>query len=969
MPRINWQARLIPAVLQSLCAGIFTSSALAAPQLWEHHGNYLKLEVISDKVIHVETAAGSVDKESEIWRSPMVLKDFGLKAPSIVNAESNVIETNALKVVVNDKTLCVNVFNKGKTAPERQVRLASICPFNLGNPWKGLNIVNPDTKHIYGLGQYFTNPGQSDGEWIGRQWDPLSWTEGNALRGFSGGANGYAMFPIMYGLQERKLGQYGLLVDNVYKKMFDFRTHPHSMQTYGDKLRYFFFSGDDLPDLNRTYKQLTGTAPMPPKGALGVWVSEFGFESWEEAQDAVATMHDDKFPVDGLGMDIQWFGGRFFERGEDTRSSRMGSLDFDPTFFPNPKQNIERFKTDFGVELMLIEESYISVFRKEHGTLKSQTLMASYCGTNEPAYLDANPWWGVGGMLDWTNPTTGSYWHLEKRAPLIDMGITYHWTDLGEPEMYSKDACYYGFPELGKHRHSDIHNVYNLRWIESIFKGYAKTHPNKRFYSMSRSGTVGMHRFGGAMWSGDIGANMGALTAHLNTQMHMSLSGMDYYGGDIGGFHRRADTLDGDPNQLFSQWLANSALFDFPVRSHAWNLANNLETAPSEIGDQKSNLFNIHLRYELSPYYYALTRRAYEDGEPVLPPLVYYYQEDPNVWGMGSQKMIGPWMMAGVVASYGQVERDTYLPEGNWYDFHTLDHYSSQGEVVKAVGSFTEDTFRLPLFAKAGAIIPLLHNVSEIRNLKEETWDGNKRRNLFRFRVFAGEKSTLFDYYEDDGVSNDYQREGYRKTPITQKVNDVGEVIKRVVVKVGRAKGRYEPTAGRSLQAEIVYPGTPGKIKVNGSAIAVCNVNSGKTCYEVLKSTQSALVIVRSDLEPGTEEITIEADFDETIIDEHKVLFQCDKGFTKVGQAVFVIGNHPLLGNWDPKDAVKLDPTWYPKWSKAISGFKKGENLEWKCVRRSENGVTELDFGTGGNRTFTVGGKHHQAGTTFGWFQ
>ena len=86
--------------------------------------------------------------------------------------------------------------------------------------------------------------------------------------------------------------------------------------------------------------------------------------------------------------------------------------------------------------------------------------------------------------------------------------------------------------------------------------------------------------------------------------MHMSFSGIDYFGADVGGFHREA--LDGDLNELYQQWLADAAAFDVPVRPHTFNLARNNETAPDRVGDFKSNLANIRRRYELGPYYYSL---------------------------------------------------------------------------------------------------------------------------------------------------------------------------------------------------------------------------------------------------------------------------------------------------------------------------------------------------------------------------
>ena len=318
---LEWSGK----ILASLSLAALPSIALATagtpdPMTFQNNNGYVKIEILDDHLIHVETSFGKVvDASVPIWRSPMIMEQTWPGAESL-EVNGNRIETQRLVVDINQQTLCVNAFDKLK-----EVKLAAMCPYDLPAPWKGLSLLNPETKHMYGLGQYFTNPGDADGQWIGRVWDPLSWTEGNALRGFSGGANGYAMFPIMYGLREGTDGQFGLLVDNVYKKFFKFDTHPHSLEMYGDSIRYFFFAGDDLPDLTKIFKGLAGKSPLPPKSAFGVWVSEFGFESWWEAENAVNSMHSEQFPIDGLGMDIQWFGGTFFERGADTRGSRMGS--------------------------------------------------------------------------------------------------------------------------------------------------------------------------------------------------------------------------------------------------------------------------------------------------------------------------------------------------------------------------------------------------------------------------------------------------------------------------------------------------------------------------------------------------------------------------------------------------------------------------------------------------------------------
>jgi alpha-glucosidase (family GH31 glycosyl hydrolase) len=123
-----------------------------------------------------------------------------------------------------------------------------------------------------------------------------------------------------------------------------------------------------------------------------------------------------------------------------------------------------------------------------------------------------------------------AWWHDQRRQHLIDAGVIGHWTDLGEPENFNEQGWYFGLPETNLHDHTSIHNLYNLLWSQSIWDGYVRNSLNQRPFVLSRSGTAGSQRYGVAMWSGDIAANMPSLSEQMNVQMQMSLSGMDYFG-------------------------------------------------------------------------------------------------------------------------------------------------------------------------------------------------------------------------------------------------------------------------------------------------------------------------------------------------------------------------------------------------------------------------------------------------------
>ena len=279
------------------------------------------------------------------------------------------------------------------------------------------------------------------------------------------------------------------------------------------------------------------------------------------------------------------------------------------------------------------------------------------------------------------------------------------------------------------------------------------------------------------MWSGDIGSNLDSLAAHLQVQGQMSLSGVDYFGSDIGGFYRSGAV--GGIDNIYTPWLAAGSLLDVPVRPHTNNLCNCQETAPDRVGDVASNLASIRLRYSLSPYLYSLAHRAYLYGEPLFPPLVYAYQQDEQVRKLGAEKMIGQQLLAATSTALFQEYLDVYLPDGKWVNFYTHEWYNSKGEVLEKVPLMVDGVYRLPLYLRAGAILPLMYVDDQTMNINGLRKDGSRRDEQI-VRVVADEEPSSFTFFEDDGKTIAYQNGAVRTTEIQQQQsgNQVTVLIK-----------------------------------------------------------------------------------------------------------------------------------------------------------------------------------------------
>ncbi|MBK8903997.1 MAG: DUF5110 domain-containing protein [Anaerolineaceae bacterium] len=762
------------AILLFLPGRMLAQSETAVPQLtFTSADSYLVVELLDDDLIHFEAGQGSPPAAgTPLATSPMVQKTDYPGPTSFTDDGQGTLTTAELQVQVDPQTLCSTVLDLTHEAP---LVLTAVCPQDLSERKSSLAIEPAATQHVYGLGEQFRTPGEPNGDWIGSEREPGLF--GNVMEEFSGGMVGNAQFPILYALGAGH-DNYALFVDVVYKQEWEFIGDEWTMTTLADPLRWYVLGGPDLPDLRADYLELSGRPPVPPKALFGLWVSEYGYDTWAELDDKQQTLNANQFPQDGFVLDLQWF-------GNIRPPSQMGSLSWDLDNFPDPAAKINDLAAD-GLGLILIEESYVDDDLSNFGLMASRSYLVKQCDTCGPATM--REWWGNGGMVDWTNEAGAAFWHDLVRQPLIDVGVVGHWTDLGEPEMFAPNSWYAGLPDLEWHDQLANHNIYNLMWAKSIVAGYTRNDVSQRPAILSRSGTTGIQRYGAAMWSADIGSNFDSLASHMNAQMHMSFSGVDYFGTDVGGFHRN-DINEADLDELYSVWLANSALLDVPLRPHTENLCNCKETAPDRVGDLASNLANVRLRYALSPYYYSLAHQAYQTGAPVVPPLVFYYQDDPAVRDLGDHKLLGRDILLRTVTEAGVTAVPVYLPAGQWVNFHTGEWVSSSGQWLEDVPTMQDGLFHLPLFVRAGAIVPQMFVDEQTMNLHGLRRDGSTRDELMVYVVPAPEP-TNFTLFEDDGRSTAYQSGALQTTPISQHWLDG-----QITVEIAAVEGSYDGAA------------------------------------------------------------------------------------------------------------------------------------------------------------------------------
>src|SRR5262249_51343523 len=198
----------------------------------------------------------------------------------------------------------------------------------------------------------------------------------------------------------------------------------------------------------------------------------------------------------------------------------------------------------------------------------------------------------------------------------------------------------------------------------------------------------------------------------------------------------------------------------FRAHGRTWKLRlpwgwNTGEFGPVEAktGPDKSELKNaavepvckkyLELRYRLLPYNYTLMREACDTGLPPMRALWLHYRGDPEAVKLGDEYLWGRDLLVAPVVEKGAKARRLYLPAGTWYDWWTGEKVAGQRWIERPV-----DLATLPLYARAGAIIPL----DPVRQYTSQAVTEPTT-----LHIYPGGEGRLV-LYDDDGHSLDYLR-------------------------------------------------------------------------------------------------------------------------------------------------------------------------------------------------------------------
>jgi len=323
-----------------------------------------------------------------------------------------------------------------------------------------------------------------------------------------------------------------------------------------------------------------------------------------------------------------------------------------------------------------------------------------------------------------------------------------------------------------------------------------------RPFIISLDGWAGTQRYA-TVWSGDqTGGLWEYIRFHIPTYIGSGLSGQPNITSDMDGIFGGKNV---PVNIRDFQWKTFTPM---QLNMDGWGSSQKYPQAQGEPAASINRTY-LKLKSALLPYQYSIAKESV-NGLPMIRAM---FLANPNAYTLGMatqyQYLYGPsFLVAPIYQATKADEKGNdirnmiYLPDGTWIDYFSGETY--QGNRI--LNSFDVPLWKLPVFVKSGAIIPMTNpnnNVSEVN------------KSLRTYEVYpAG--NTHFTEYDDDGTTEAYKLGKGSSTLISSSVDKTTAIL------------TIEPTKG-DFDGFVKEKATSFVINVTAKPKKVSATNGGKS--------------------------------------------------------------------------------------------------------------------------------------------
>lgn len=330
---------------------------------------------------------------------------------------------------------------------------------------------------------------------------------------------------------------------------------------------------------------------------------------------------------------------------------------------------------------------------------------------------------------------------------------------------------------------------FGLNGVKTAYDTIAEagTRPNV----VSLDGWAGTQRYAG-IWTGDqSGGEWEYIRFHIPTYIGQSLSGNPNIGSDMDGIYGGSNLM---ATRDF-QWKSFTPLM---LDMDGWG---SIPKKPYGHGEDYDNIIRnyLKLKAQMMPYIYTIAEEA-TDGKPMIRAMFLEFPDDSSAAYTEASQYQYMWGENLLVAPvYEDVQADEngndvrngiYLPDEDqiWIDYWSGQQYRG-GQILN---NYDAPVWKLPLFVKSGAIIPMYeenNNPGAVTETNEKGLDKTKR-----IIEFWPDGETDFDLYEDDGRSIDVSKGSevsYGGSVTTHITSSVDEEAGTATLTIEPSKGEY----------------------------------------------------------------------------------------------------------------------------------------------------------------------------------
>ncbi|GAA0591664.1 hypothetical protein GCM10009001_04740 [Virgibacillus siamensis] len=308
-----------------------------------------------------------------------------------------------------------------------------------------------------------------------------------------------------------------------------------------------------------------------------------------------------------------------------------------------------------------------------------------------------------------------------------------------------------------------------LNAAKKAFNGI-ENNSNARGFVWMVEGWAGAQRYA-VMWTGDQSGTWENIRFTIPTIAGSGLSGQAFTSSDIDG-------IFGGSAKTYVRDLQWKSFIPVLMTMSGWA---SKDKQPWVYGEPYTSINRKYLKLHerLLPYIYTYSAKAHQNGVPPVRSLVLEYPNDPKTWGddVKYEFLSGESFLVAPVYKDTNVRNNIYLPEGHWIDYWNGDVYEGK----QTVNNYSAPLRKLPLFVKAGAIVPMR---------APDTNDYKKALHRPLTLDIYPKGNSNFTMYMDEGVTTEYRQGESAEQTFNVSAPKTGNGT--IDIKVGAYDGKFD---------------------------------------------------------------------------------------------------------------------------------------------------------------------------------